>query len=190
MARKQFLDYKPHFGFSIMESFEVSLQRIRRYKEPAQKFLELIGFLSNSDTSLDFGVFLSIIHPWLAEVRDNLPDYETFATDEARQGDYLTELENVSIGLRSSLTGPLRLHPLWIECIQQRAGEEGRIRWLQQILLLCHESWVRGEQAAMMPFFEKCLQEVERFQIDIGEFAEPETAIERWLEDVGRYRIN
>ena len=140
--RRQFLEYKPRFGLSIMETFTISLDRMRRHhKEAALKFLELIALLSNSSTSLHSRDFLSIARPWLKRKRSDLPDYELFAQSLENQNEYFLELERTSIGVRRVVPGPLQIHPLWIEAIQQRAEHGGRLRWLRQILILCHTSF-------------------------------------------------
>ena len=41
---------------------------------------------------------------------------------------------------------PLQIHSLWLECIQQRAGHEGRVRYIRQTIIVCHGSYARGEE--------------------------------------------
>ena len=171
-ARKHFLQYRPRFGLSIMETFALSLDRFRHHQVAAHQFLELLAFISSKDQSLDFRRFLRIERPWLDELRPRLPDYELFAAGLLEQGEYLTEFENVSIGFRDNLNTPLRLHPLWLECIRQRAGVEGRQRWLRQVLLLCHWPGVRDEiktnddDDVLGPFVVNALQIAKDFRID------------------------
>ncbi|KAI9870960.1 MAG: hypothetical protein M1830_003586 [Pleopsidium flavum] len=181
-ARKQFLHFKPRFGLSIMETFETSLQRLRRHQIAARRLVQLIAFLSSPDHSLDFRKFLSIERPWLLEFRASLPDYDVFATGLTGQGEYLAELENVSIGFRSIPNGPLQLHPLWTECIHQRAEHEGRVLWLRQILLVCFGSWTRDEAMDRInPFIQNCLQVAARFQIDLDELFQNAT-VRDWIK--------
>ena len=143
-ARLRFLEYKPRFGQSIMHTFHISLQRLRR-RDDAIPLLEFIAFLSSETDSLDFRQFLDIERPWLAAIKEDLPNYRTFVHGMADRSELLAELENVSIGLRPSLSMPLRLHPLWVECTLQQAKHNGRCRWLCQIIILCYESWRRKE---------------------------------------------
>ncbi|KAL8989972.1 MAG: hypothetical protein Q9169_008238 [Polycauliona sp. 2 TL-2023] len=145
-ARKSFLEYKPRLGLSIMETYAVSIERMRPAKEPAMKLLEAMAFLSNSNKSLHFREFFAIKRPWLQELRPDLPDYDVFARGLHDQNEYLLDLERVSIGVRPVVPGPLQIHPLWVECIQQRAEHSGRLRWLRQILLLCHASFLHDPQ--------------------------------------------
>ena len=144
-ARRGFLDYKSRRGMSIMETFTVSIERIRRHEAATTRLLELLAFLSSRDKGLEFRDFLGIKRRWLGEMKDVLPDYEVFARGLIGQNEYLAELERVSIGVRPRVPGPLRIHPLWIECIQQRASHAGRVQWLRQISILCHASFVRDE---------------------------------------------
>ncbi len=182
-ARSQFLNYRRKMGPSLMESFEVSLQRLPDNQVSTIRFLELLAFLSSKDQSLDYRSFLGIKRPWLREMKADLPDYEIFAAGGVEQGKYLEELENVSIGFRTTFRGPLKIHPLWIECIQQRAGQEGSERWIRQIILLCLESWMRGESEAfnkLRPFACNAIEIAERFQLLINspvEGLEPQCSV-------------
>ena len=170
-ARSQFLNYKRKMGPSLMENFNMSLQRLPGNQVPTIRLLELLAFLSCKDQSLDYRSFLGMKRPWLREMKTDLPDYEIFAAGTIVQAKCLEELENVSIGFRTTFRGPLLIHPLWIECIQQRAGQEGSERWIRQILLLCLESCTRGESEAynmLRPFACNALKIAERFQIDFS----------------------
>ncbi len=173
-ARSRFLHHRPRFGLSIMETFILSLDRLRRHQVAVPRFLELLAFISSKDHSLDFRRFLRVERPWMDDLRSSLPDYEIFAAGLFEQGEYLTELENVSIGVREASNTPLRLHPLWLECIRQRAGSEGRQRWLRQILLLCH--WPSGQDGSMsqdagilQPFVVNTFEIAQAFQIGQSE---------------------
>lgn len=139
-ARSRFLQYRPTIGRSIMETFVISLDRIRQHKEDALRLLNLLGFLNSKDRSLDFRDFLRPRRPWLTELQSKLPDYDLFAKGLVGQGECLSELENVSLGVRPDVSSPLHIHPLWLECIQQRVGLESRVRWIRQILIICHGS--------------------------------------------------
>lgn len=151
-----------------METFEVSVQRLRQNRVAACQLMELIAFLSYADDSLDFWKSLSIERPWLEELGVRLPNLDVFAADMDDQREYLAELENVSIGLRPYSRSPLKLHLLWKKCILQRAGHEGRVRWIGQILQLCYSSFVRGEAVeALRPFIKNCVVTAERFLINL-----------------------
>jgi hypothetical protein len=185
--RKEFFNYKPRFAtHSIMECFEVSLQRLRRDQDATQTFLNMIGFLSgslgNTELSLDFNVFLSVERPWLSELADDLSDPAVFTTSSRVRKRYLVDLENVAIVFSASPTAPLHIHPVWVECIQQRVEQEGRLRWLRQVYLLCEASISREEVNKIMPFRDNCLQIAARFGITLHELAPSEFA-KRWLEE-------
>ena len=168
-ARSQFLNYKQKMGPSLMETFNVSLQRLPGDQVSTTRFLELLAFLSCKDRSLDYRSFLSMKRPWLQELRTNLPDFDILALGALEQAKYSGEIENVSIGFRTTFRGPLLIHPLWIECIQQRAGQEGCQRWIQQILLLCFASWTRCESetySILRPFACNAIDIAKRFQVD------------------------
>ncbi|KAM0798684.1 hypothetical protein BDR22DRAFT_823158 [Usnea florida] len=167
-ARSQFLHYKQKMGPSLMETFNVSLQRLPGDQVSTIRFLELLAFLSCKDQSLDYRSFLGVKRTWLQELRPDLPDFDIFALGKLDQAKYSGEIENVSIGFRTTLRGPLLIHPLWIECIQQRAGQEGCERWIRQILLLCLASWTRGESEAyniLRPFACNAIDTAKRFKV-------------------------
>ncbi|KAL8664667.1 MAG: hypothetical protein Q9168_007858 [Polycauliona sp. 1 TL-2023] len=167
-ARRQFLDYKSRLGLSIMETFAISLERMHPAKGPALKLLEAMAFLSNSGKSLHSRDFFGVQRPWLEELRQDLPDYDIFARGLQDQNEYLLDLERVSIGVRPVVPGPLQIHPLWVECIQQRAEHAGRLRWLRQILILCHASFIHdGQQYLRLldPFTQNLAMIAARFDI-------------------------
>lgn len=183
-ARLRFLRYKPRFGQSIMETYGVSLQRIRRHQDEAIFLLELIAFLSNTDDNLDFRQFLDVERPWLTQIKEKLANFETFAEGLSDKDELLAELEHVSIGLRPSFSRALQLHPLWTECTLQRATHDGRCRWLGQILLLCYESWRREECVDILrPFILNCVDVAERFDIDLDRLVDS-ADLSHWLSDV------
>ena len=168
-ARSQFLNYKQKMGPSLMETFNVSLQRLPGDQVSTTRFLELLAFLSCKDQSLDYRSFLGMKRPWLQELRPNLPDFDILALGALEQAKYSGEIENVSIGFRTSFRGPLLIHPLWIECIQQRAGQEGCRRWIRQILLLCLASWTRCERDnynILRRFACNAIEIAKRFQVE------------------------
>ncbi|KAL8938800.1 MAG: hypothetical protein Q9216_003700 [Gyalolechia sp. 2 TL-2023] len=184
-ARRQFLEYRPRLGLSVMETFATSLERIKNHKEAAVKLLELMAFLRNNSGSLQARNFFAVERPWLAKLRIHLPDYDTFAQGLSSQNKYLLELERVSIGVRPIVPGPLQIHPLWIECIQQRAERSGRLRWLRQILTLCHFSFVHDPkqyQEVFKAFTVNALMIALRFDISYDDLCENNN-IKNWLKN-------
>lgn len=173
-SRLRFLEYKPRIGLSIMETFAISLDRIHRHRLEAGRILELLAFISDKDHKLNFRNFLRSERPWLQELQPILPDYDVFASGLTGQSEYLAELENVSIGVRQDVSTPLQIHPLWLECIQQRAGHEGRRRWIRQIILICRGSYIRNQEQSysLRPFIENCCAIAARFRISLDELFE------------------
>lgn len=164
------------------------MDRLRTHRIIASRFLELLAFLSDGTGLLDFRKFLGLMGPWLRDLEDDLPDYEVFTCGLLKQSEYLAELENVSIGVRPSLSSHLQLHSLWIECILQRAGHEGRVRWLRQILLLSYMSGRREKTSDLMrPFVLNVVRIIDRFDIRLDETIES-PAIQDWLESLMRFR--
>ena len=180
-ARLRFLEYKPRFGHSIMQSFDISLQRLRRHRDDAILLLEFIAILSSETDSLDFRQFLDMERPWLAMIKDDFADFGFFEHGMADKRELLAELENVSIGLRPSLSMPLQLHPLWAECVLQQAKPAGRCRWLRQIVLLCHESWQHKEFTDIVRrVVLRCVEVIKRFDIDLDLVSGSEE-LKQWL---------
>ena len=181
-SRSQFLNYKQKMGPSLMQTFNVSLQRLPGDQLSTTRFLELLAFLSCKDRSLDYRSFLGMKRSWLHEVRPDLPDFDILALGTLEQAKYSGEIENVSIGFRTTFRGPLLIHPLWIECIQQRAGQEGCERWIRQILLLCLASWTRGESETyniLRPFACNAIDIAKRFQVN-NHLTFERRELERW----------
>ncbi|KAL8840890.1 MAG: hypothetical protein Q9170_001154 [Blastenia crenularia] len=167
-ARRDFIEYKPRFGLSIIEAFTTSYDRMQRPRIETERLLELIAFLTNGSPHIHFRDFFDIERPWLANLRSDLPDYDMFTEDSQNMNKYLLELERTSIGIRQVVPGPLVIHPLWIECIQQRAEQYGRLRWLKQILILCYASFVHDPQQysrKLIPFKDNVAIIAARFDI-------------------------
>lgn len=184
-SRLQFLEYKPRIGLSIMETFAVSLGRIHRHQTEAARLLDLLAFLSNKDQSLNFRNFLRFERPWLKDLQPMLPDYDVFASGLTGQREYLADLENVSIGVRTNVSTTLQIHPLWLECVQQRAGHEGRVRWIRQIILLCRSSFDRGEREnfiCLRPFLQNACAIAKRFKICSDEVLDSQE-LRSWIDD-------
>jgi hypothetical protein len=141
-TRNEFLKHKIHFGPSIEEIFKVSIERLDVAKKAATlQFLEALGFICGSEPLVDYHNFLSIRRPWLASLKTRIPDCELFVSGMKGKNSLLQELEKVSLVFRpvpgQSL---LRFHPIWLECIRQHCGPDGRQHWLKQILLICYET--------------------------------------------------
>lgn len=176
-ARKHFLAYKPRLGLSVMETLTTSLDRMRNHKEASMKLLDVMAFLSDNASPLHPRDFFRVEKPWLKELQTALPDYDIFAQGLRDQNEYLLELERVSIGVRPVVPGPLLIHPLWIECIQQRAEHGGRLRWLRQIIVLCHASDMQDSDqyhGSLIPFVRNAALIATRFDIAYRDLCENE----------------
>jgi hypothetical protein len=168
-ARKRFLEYKPPIGPSVMETFEISLQRLRRHQDQADKLLHVAAYMGNSDAIMELREFLSLKRPWLGRIKEDLPDFDVFDQEFSGRGEYLAELQNVSIIQRSVRNEPLYIHPLWVECLKQRVGHEGRLRWMRQLYLLCSNPWVGDELVKIDTYRQHWSTIVSNFDIDISE---------------------
>ena len=166
-----------------METYNISLQRIRQHEGPALRLLELLAFLNCKNQPNDFRRFLNLTRPWLGDLQASLPDYDIFAADIADLGEYLAELENVSLGVRPHITSLLQIHPLWLECIRQRAEHRGRVRWLQHILLLCYVLWCEKENKGfdiLLPFVDNALAVAAKFRISLKDMTDSEAML-NWI---------
>ena len=183
-SRLEFLIHKPRIGPSIMETFVMSLRRMYRHPIEAARLLELLAFLGDKGQTMNFRNFLRVERPWLQELRPILPDYDVFASGLVGQRKYLAELENVSIGVRHDMSTPLQIHPLWLECIQQRAKHKGRVRWIRQIIIVCHGSYARGEEqnlGILRPFLRNACAIAARFGISFDELLESQD-LKNWIK--------
>ncbi|KAH6665734.1 hypothetical protein B0J14DRAFT_660433 [Halenospora varia] len=167
--RLEFLKYKPPFRYSVMQTFDVSFQRLRHPDGLATILLSLLGFLELDEPEIDFRRFF-FKREWLHELKEYLPDHTIFAAERSTLRAALEELENVSIGHRTEQKLPLQVHPLWIECLRQRLGHGGRVRFLQQVLLVCYGSIIRKEELInIIPHVKTCLYVAVRFQISMDD---------------------
>ncbi|KAL9595847.1 MAG: hypothetical protein Q9219_006189 [cf. Caloplaca sp. 3 TL-2023] len=167
-ARKRFIAYKPSLGFSVIQTFASSIDRMQSPREATIDFLELITFLGDNRGLLHSRDFFTSLKSWIGCLKDELPDYALFSQDSDNQNEYLLELERVSIGMRLVVPGPLQIHPLWIECVQQRAGHTGRLRWLRQIMTISYTScshYVQHHGREVDPFAKNAVSIAARFAI-------------------------
>jgi hypothetical protein len=181
-GRKEFLEYKPRAGFSVMETFEISLKRLRRNQSTTIRLLQLLSFLNNFEGSLDFRKFFAMDRPWLMELEDDLPDVDLLSKGMESHAKYLAEMENVSIGLRASRLEPLKFHAIWLECVHQGMDHDDRLRWLRQVLLLCDASIAQSENVEMITLFrQNALHIAAKFDIKPDSLV-PSSTAQRWLE--------
>lgn len=185
-VRNDFLTYRPAIGLSVMQTFEISINRLNPERTAGvHQLLEAIVFLSAPDSDLDFRTFLSIERPWLAGLSADLPDSEFFASGLSGKAADLGALENVSLGSRKTRKDPLRLHRLWLECIRQRSRHEGRLNWLRQVLLLCYHSWIRNKDRPLVgPFVKNCINIARSFRISYKELSQPPVS-QSWILEAG-----
>lgn len=202
--RLEFLAYKPPFRHSIMQTLDISFKRLRHPDGLVTNLLNLLSFLELDEPDVDFRRFF-FKREWLHELKEDLPDYTIFAAERSKLRAAFEELENVSIGHRVAPALPLQVHPLWMECLRQRLGHDGRIRFLQQVLLVCHGSIIRDEKLVdIIPHAKNCLYVAVKFQISMDDLslrpdvriwidgfsAKPETAPPAIVPSTGAFRFD
>jgi hypothetical protein len=184
-SRNEFLDHKIHFGSSIREIFETSIQRLDQTKSSSiVQLLNALGFICGSKPNcLDYYDFLAIERPWIDHFKIEVPDYELFKTGMRGKGGLFHDLVKVSLAFRPFPDRALlRFHPIWLECIRQRCGAEGREVWLKQILFLCCETKKHSPEKSdvMDRYAENCLNIAHDFDIDFEVLATSEDS-RRWI---------
>ncbi|TKA70225.1 hypothetical protein B0A49_06463 [Cryomyces minteri] len=127
---------------SILDCFRTSVQRLHSDDPHLFSLWNFAGFWSPVADSGDFCQFFFKIIPknWslLLDKREQLPDFEFFGlanTPNGRfvLGKYIQKLVEVSLFTAPSngALKEIRIHKLWIECIRQLAGQEGRLRCIR-----------------------------------------------------------
>lgn len=178
--RNDFLEFKPHSGVSVMESFELSLQRIQEEGSLSSRILQIAAFLTND--VLDFREFFIISRPWIVEFQDEIPNHSLFTIGETTLAKCLRRLEGTSLIMSSSLVDTLRLHPIWVECLRQRVKHPGRLRILRQIILLIRVSLAQNQNVELMTgFLNNCQSIAQAFRISEQEL-EPSPQVCQRLE--------
>jgi hypothetical protein len=178
-SRNEFLKHKIHFGPSIHEIFEVSIQRLDEVKkDPILQLINALGFVCGSKPkALDYYDFLSIERPWVKDFQTAVPNYELFNTGLKGKSGLFQELVKVSLAFKPFPNRALlRFHPLWLECIRQRCGAEGRLLWLKQIIFICCETKKHtAEKSHIMDLHaENCLNIARDFDIEADVLATSE----------------
>ena len=178
--RKDFLEFKPHSGVSVMESFELSLQRIQEEGSLSSRILQIAAFLTND--VLDFREFFVISRPWIVGFQDEIPNHDLFTIGETTLVKCLRRLEGTSLIMNSSLVDPLRLHPVWAECLRQRVEHADRLRILRQIILLIRVSLAEKKDVQLMTgFLDNCQSIAQAFRI-----SEQELEPSAWFSMTGK----
>jgi hypothetical protein len=187
--RRNFLDFRPRFGRSIMDTFEASLDRMEPSKKVyAEWVLTFAAFISPNAVNgafVDFRPFFQLDRPWLAELIEDLPDFELFSESKIALMEGLSELEKTSLWCRSptssSSWGSPPIHPLWLECIRHRVDPAGRLSSLRQIRLLCEASIARHEMVELFERFKtNALNAAAKFGVQPAELSLSRRA-EKWL---------
>lgn len=180
--RKNFLQFKPHSGVSVMQSFELSLKRIQQEQSLSSPFLQIAAFLTNE--ALDLRDFFLIERPWIAEFQPELPNHSIFTISEISLTKCLGSLEGTSLLMSSSHSDTLSLHPVWLECLRQRVEHPGRLQILRQIVLLIRVSLARNEEVELMTnFLDNCHSICKAFRISEQEL-EPSLPVCQQLESI------
>ena len=184
--------YYPRTSVSIMNKFR---EWILRLPEPASTddslidFCSLIGFLDVKHSEFDFRHFLEFRSPELKaeNEREAFPDYDLFTLDDDGLISKLKTLQNASMWTidDSQMFAPRRLHIIWKECIRQDVGAEGRLRFVKQILRICHTMTVRDQVVRpgahtedWLPWVDGCLDVIEQFAIPLDSLKFPGDAMD------------
>ena len=171
----------PHTSVSIMDTFKewiLRLPELASTDDSLVDFCSLIGFLDVEHSEYDFGHFLEFRNPELEaeHAREALPDYDLFTLDDNGLISKLRMLKNVSMWTvdNSRKFAPRRLHVIWKECIRQSVGAEGRIRFVGQILRICHAMTIKDQfikpgagPEDWLPWVDECLDVIEQFAIPL-----------------------
>lgn len=180
-VRKEYIEFKPRASYSIMETFELSLKRLRQNQHETIRLLQLISFLNDFEGTLDFRKFFAVNREWLPDLKEELPDFDLLSYGLENLGKYLAEMENVSLAFRAPWPDPLKFHAIWLECVYQGLSHVDRVRWLRQIVLLCNISIARKEDTDVFnPFKSNALDIARRFGIGSGEL-ETSGYVRHWL---------
>jgi hypothetical protein len=180
-ARKEYVEFKPRASYSIMETFELSLKRLRQHQYETIRLLQLISFLSDFEGTLDFRKFFAVYREWLPDLKDELPDFDLLSYGLESLGKYLAEMENVSLGFRAPWPDPLKFHAIWLECVYQGLSHADRVRWIRQIVLLCNISIAMKQDTNVFSRFKSnALDIARRFSIGSAEL-EASVFARHWL---------
>ncbi|KAK0128366.1 hypothetical protein ONS95_000338 [Cadophora gregata] len=138
VSRKHFLEYKSGNGPSIMDTFLTSKQRLRDPYGISWKIMQFSAFLETSDPSLDFRRFFYAISRECILQTSEFPDHDVLTANTVLISEGFAEIEAVSFGEPAMGSIPARFHPIWLECTLQCMGEANRIRYMRQVLMICH----------------------------------------------------
>ena len=180
--RLGFLERAPDHPYTSVSIMDTYAKWRLRLPEPALTddtlidFCSLVGFLDVEHGELDFRHFLEFRSPELEaeHAREAFPDYDLFTLDGSELISKQKLLKSVSMLVRdeSQRSAPLRLHRIWKECIRQSVGAEGRIRFVRQILRICHAMTVKsqvirpgGHREDWLPWVDGCLEVIEQFAV-------------------------
>ncbi len=186
-ARRDFLEYKPKFGLSIMDTFDVSRQRLGSPNGLAWILMRILSFL---DTDKPYVEFLSSDGPLLAEMQPQLRSSSSFAR-KSELSQHLDELESVSFGTRLKHNGPLQFHHLWIECTRQCMENEGRTQVASDVIMHCYglmqskatkrRSPVES-QGEICSHLRSCLEACRKFSIDLNDLGLGQCVLD-WIQE-------
>jgi hypothetical protein len=182
-ARKRFLDYRIS-GPSIIDTLFVSKNRLQDQDGMAWKLLQLIAVLETEENVIDFRKFF---YKKFCEIEpESFPDHDVLAADNTEISEALAKIETVSFGERVRMAKPIQFHPLWLECVLQAMGREGRIRRIRQVLMVCYQSVLNAPECApplYLPHAQRCLQICWSFRIQPGMLGLTKEALD-WVAKV------
>ncbi|KAF7888617.1 uncharacterized protein EAF02_003158 [Botrytis sinoallii] len=166
-ARMTFLQYKPQMP-SIMETFIVSKERLSHPQGPAWSLLEVLSLLETDESIVDFKKFFAFSN---IENTEEFPDFDILGLRKEGIIPLLHQIEEVSFMERTRRSKPLRIHPLWAECVRQLMGITRMLSLMRQILTICYYSTTTVSGKSMSchyyPHVKHCMRICGSFGISI-----------------------
>ncbi|TGO71041.1 hypothetical protein BELL_0627g00030 [Botrytis elliptica] len=167
-ARMTFLQYKPQMP-SIMETFIVSKERLSHPQGPAWSLLEVLSLLETDESIVDFKKFFAFSN---IENTEEFPDFDILGLRKEGIMPLLHQIEEVSFMERPRRSKPLRIHPLWAECVRQLMGINRMLSLMRQILTICYYSTTTVSGKSMSchyyPHVKHCMRICGSFGISIS----------------------
>ncbi|KAG4439731.1 hypothetical protein IFR05_004809 [Cadophora sp. M221] len=171
-SRKHFLEYKPVGEQSIMDAFLTSRQRLQDPDGMAWKLMQFSVFLETSDPTLDFRQFFYQISRSCSIQQSNFPDYDVLTASKVMISEGFADIEAVSFGEPAAGSIPAKFHPIWLECTLQFMGESNRIRYMRQVLMICHLTVSNPDRgfspAVYRRHLKRCMDVCKAFRLDMN----------------------
>ncbi|KAH9211394.1 P-loop containing nucleoside triphosphate hydrolase protein [Leptodontidium sp. 2 PMI_412] len=169
-SRKHFLEYRPVGEQSIMDAFLTSRQRLQDPDGIAWKLMQFSAFLETGDPTLDFRQFFYQISRSCRLQPSSFPDYDVLTASKVMISEGFADIEAVSFGEPAVGSIPAKFHPIWLDCTLQCMGESNRIRYMRQVLMICHLTVSNPERglspAVYRRHVKRCIDVCKAFRLD------------------------